>query len=88
MAVEIDMMPRVKEIMAQNLTDIEKLTQAYVYLLEQHIYIARKEQELQKALKDKDALMKMKIQGNTLEYVLGMFKDCLRMTTERSRRDG
>lgn len=52
MVAEIDMMPKINEIMAQNLTDVEKLTQAFIYLMEQHIDIARKEQELQKVLKD------------------------------------
>lgn len=85
MVAEIDMMPKINEIMAQNLTDVEKLTQAFIYLMEQHIDIARKEQELQKVLKDKDALMKMKVQGNTLEYALNVFKDCLRLATGRSK---
>ena len=79
----IDMMPRVNEILATDLPDIEKLTKAFGYLVQQHIEIARKEQELQKALGDEEALLKLQVQANTMEYVLGIFSHCYRLVTGR-----
>ena len=83
MAAEINMMPKVDEIMATDLPDIEKLAQAFGYLMEQYIAIAGREQDLQKALGDKEAVLKMQIQKNTLEYALSMFEDCYRRATGR-----
>jgi hypothetical protein len=84
MATEIDMMPKVNEIMATPISEIDKLAQAYHYLMSQYIGIARHEQELQQALGDKDALVKLQVQSSTLEYALGMFKECYHRATGRN----
>lgn len=67
--------------MATDSSDVEKLGQAFRYLVEQHIEILSREQELQKSLGDEAALVKLQIQSGTVEYVFGMFRDCYQRTT-------
>ena len=75
------LMPKVDEIMATDSSDIEKLAQAFSYLVEQHINMILREQELQKAVGEDTALVKLQIQAGTMEYVFGMFRDCYQRAT-------
>jgi len=78
-----DLMPRIKEIMGADLPEIEKLAQAFGYIIQQHIDITRRECELHKELGDKNALIKLQVQLSTMEYMLGVFLYCHRQVMWR-----
>jgi len=77
----IDLSPQIEEIMAVELSDIEKLSQAYVLIISQHIEICKREIEVCKALGNQEGMIKEQIKANTMEYTLDMFRQLhLRVT--------
>jgi len=78
MSTPSNLVPRVNEIMEADLPEIDKLAQAYGYIIQQHIDVIRRECEKFKELGDKDALVKMQVQLSTMEYMLGVFLYCHR----------
>ena len=80
----IDLSPKIEAIMSADLAEIEKLSQAYVLILSQHIQIAERETEVFKALGDHDAIIKEQIKANTMAYTLDLFHQLhLRATGRR-----
>lgn len=72
-----------ESIISSNLSDIEKLTQAYQIILQEQMAHSRHEIELQKALGDQDALIKEQIKLNVMEYTNGIFDYCYFRVTGR-----
>jgi hypothetical protein len=69
------------------MTEIEKLSKAYVLIISEHIEIAKREVELCKALGDQDRIVKEQIKANTMEYSLGMFRHLHLRATGRKVSD-
>ncbi|NUM45817.1 MAG: hypothetical protein HUU38_14025 [Anaerolineales bacterium] len=70
------MPPEFDAILASDLPDLEKLTQAYQFILKEQIAIAQREIELQKALGDQEKMIKEKIKKGTIEYSASIFSFC------------
>jgi hypothetical protein len=83
-----DLVPRINEILGADLPDIEKLTQAFGYIIQQHIDITQRECELHKALGDMEGLIKLQIQSSTMEYMLGVFLYCHHQVTGKKVSSG
>ncbi len=78
------MQPEFEAILASDLPEVEKLTLAYQFIMQEHIAHGRREVELQKALSDEDALIKEKIKLGVLEYSNDIFAYCyLRVTGKK-----
>ncbi|MFZ6026571.1 MAG: hypothetical protein ACOYYS_02545 [Chloroflexota bacterium] len=75
-------------ILTSDLADLEKLTQAYQFILKEQMAHGRREIELQQALGDQDALIKEKIKLGVMEYTNDIFGYCyLRVTGRRLDHD-
>ena len=83
----IDLTPQLDEIMAADLSEIDKLSKAFLYLISQHIEISRREIELLKTLDDMEGVVKEQIKANTMEYTLGMFRHLHMQATGRKVLD-
>jgi hypothetical protein len=78
------MQPEFEAILASDLPELEKLTQAYRFILKDQIAIARREIELQKAIGDQEKMIKEKIKMGTIEYSGSIFAFCYLKVTGRS----
>jgi hypothetical protein len=83
----INLMPQFEAIMAQDIEEIDKLAQAFRFLITEHVAIAKREAELLRAMDDKEALVKEQIKANTMEYTLGVFAHCYYSATGRKLKD-
>lgn len=77
------MQPEFEAILASDLPDLEKLTQAYRFILKDQIAIAQREIELQKALGDQEKMIKEKIKKGAIEYSASIFAFCYLKVTGR-----
>jgi hypothetical protein len=78
------MQPEFEAILASDLPDVEKLSRAYQFILDDQMAYGRREIELQKALGDEEALIKEKIKLGVMEYTHGIFAYCyLRVTGKK-----
>jgi hypothetical protein len=77
------MKPEFEAILSSDQPELEKLTRAYQFILQEHITHAHGEIELQKALGDEQALIQEKIKLGMLEYVNGIFAFCYLRVTGR-----
>jgi hypothetical protein len=77
------MQPEFEAILASDLPDLEKLTQAYRFVLKDQITIANREIELQKALGDQEKMIKEKIKKGAIEYSASIFAFCYLKVTGR-----
>lgn len=82
------MQPEFEAILASDLPEIEKLTQAYQSIMQEQIAHGRREVELQKALGDEEALIKEKIKLGVLEYSNDIFAFCYLRVTGRALPHG
>lgn len=78
------MQPEFEAILASDLPDIEKLTQAYRFIIKEQIAIARREIELQKAIGDQEKMIKEKIKMGAIEYSASIFAFCYLKVTGRA----
>lgn len=83
----INLMPQFETIMAQDIDEIDKLTQAFKFLITEHIAISKRETELLRVMGEKEALVKEQIKANTMEYTLGVFAHCYYSATGRKLSD-
>ena len=67
---------RLEEIMAQEITDIEKLSQGYDWITRRIIEIAEREIELARAMHDQDNVVKQQIKMSTVKMARGIFEGC------------
>ena len=79
----IDLTPQIEAIMTADNPDIDKLSKAYVFIISEHIEIAKRELEVFKVLGDQDAIIKEQIKANTMAYTLDMFRQLYLRTTGR-----
>jgi hypothetical protein len=77
------MQPEFEAILASDLPEAEKLTQAYQFIIQEQIAHARREIELQQALGDQEALIKEKIKLGVMEYTNDIFAFCYQRVTGR-----
>jgi hypothetical protein len=82
------MQPEFESILASDLPEAEKLTQAYQFILQEQIAHARREIDLQKALGDEEALIKEKIKLGMMEYTNDIFAYCYLRVTGRKLAHG
>lgn len=82
------MQPEFEAIIASNLTELEKLTQAYQFILKEQMEHGRREIELQKAIGDQDQLVKEKIKLGVMEYTNDIFGYCYLRVTGRQFNHG
>jgi hypothetical protein len=81
------MQPEFEEILKSDLTDVEKLAQAYVFILRQQQTFAQNEIELQSAIGDKQALLKEQIKKGVLKYSGEIFAFCYYRVTGKKLQD-
>jgi hypothetical protein len=77
------MKPEFEAILTSNLPEIEKLTRAYQFILQEQITYARGEIELQKAIGDEHALVKEQIKLGVMEFTNDIFAFCYLQVTGR-----
>lgn len=70
------MQPEFEAILASDLSDLEKLTQTYRFILKEQIAIAQREIELQRALGDQEKMIKEKIKKGVMENSASIFAFC------------
>lgn len=79
-------MPVLEQILNSNLSEMDKLAQAFLWVTEFFIAHTERQIELHKALKDSDALVKEQIKAETMKFTRGIFKDCFfRITGKRTQ---
>lgn len=83
----IDLSPQIEAIMRADMSEIEKLSQAYVFIISQHIEIAKREVEVFKALGDQEGIIKEQIKASTMAYTLDMFRHLHLRVTGRKVSD-
>ncbi len=83
----IDLSPQIEAIMSADLPEIERLSKAYVFILSQHIEIAKREVELLKAVGDQEGIIKEQIKASTMAYTLDMFRQLHLRATGRKVSD-
>jgi hypothetical protein len=82
------MQPEFEAILASGQPEVEKLTQAYQFIMREQIAHARREIELQHAIGDKEDLIKEKIKLGVMEYANDIFAFCYLRVTGRKLLDG
>lgn len=83
----INLLPQFEAILASDLSEIDKLSKGFVFLISQQIDIAQREIELLKALGDQETLVKEQIKANTMAYTLDVFKYCQQQSKGRKMAD-
>jgi hypothetical protein len=76
------------EILASDLSDIDKLARAFAWLIDQSIRLGEAEIELYKALSDQESLVKEQIKVSTLKHSQALFAHCYQRVTGRSKWNG
>jgi hypothetical protein len=80
-------MDQLDKIFRSNLTEIEKLAQAFDWVTGRHIEHGEHEIELLRAMQDQDMLVKEQIKLSTIKYTRSVFQDCYRRATGRRAWD-
>jgi hypothetical protein len=75
--------PEVERILAIDLPDLEKVTQAFDCITAFVLGSAQAEIDLARALQDHDQLLKVQIKRDTMVYARSIFEHCYRRTTGR-----
>jgi len=75
--------PKFEAILSSNLPELEKLTHAYQFILQEQIAYSRREIELQNAIGDEQALVKEKIKLGVMQYTNDIFAFCYLRVTGR-----
>jgi len=75
--------PKFEAILSSNLPELEKLTRAYQFILQEQIAYSRREIELQNAIGDEQALVKEKIKLGVMQYTNDIFVFCYLRVTGR-----
>ena len=76
-------MDELDAIFKSDLTEIEKLAQAFEQITGRHIEFGEQEIELLSAMQDKEALVKEQIKLSTTKYMRGVFCDCYQRAAGR-----
>jgi hypothetical protein len=78
--------PEIQAILQQDMSELEKLTQAYRMVVNKQIEFARGALELARVSGDREAQVKEQIKLGALKNALEMFSYCyLRLTGKRTR---
>ncbi len=81
------MQPEFEQIFETDIPDVEKLAQAFLFILHQQQVYAENEIELQKAIGDNELLVKEQIKKGVLRYSGEIFAYCYYRTTGRKLSD-
>ena len=81
------MQPEFEQILESDIPDVEKLAQAYLFILRQQLSHSENEIELQKAVGDNELLVKEQIKKGMLKYSGEIFAYCYYRTTGRRLKD-
>lgn len=76
---ETDFPALMKQIKNSDLTDVEKLAEAFGTITNSIIEYGHKEIELARAMQDNQALVKEQIKVSVMESARGIFQDCHRL---------
>ncbi len=80
---DTDCYGEVERILASDLPDLEKVTQAFDCITTFVIGHAQAEIELARALQDREELLKTQIKKETMAYARSIFEHCYRRATGR-----
>ena len=72
----MDVMEKFSEIMASELSEIEKLKQSFSLITQSYLDHSANEIELLKVMGDQENLVKEQIKHSTVLHVRGIFADC------------
>ena len=81
-------MNKFDEIIASDLSDLEKLNRAYRWTVSQSIAAIRSQVELQQAIGDREAMIQEQIKLGMMETAWEMFEHCYIRVTGRRVRNG
>ncbi len=76
-------MDELDAIFKSDLSEIEKLAQAFEWITGRHIEFGAQEIELLRAMQDKEALVKEQIKLSTIKHTRSVFCDCYQRATGR-----
>ena len=80
-------MEELREIVKLELPDVDKLTQAFLFITGRYIDHAEAQIELASAMKDQEALVKERIKLGVMKHARSIFQDCHRSVTGRTAWD-
>lgn len=78
-----DCYAEVERILASDLPDLEKVTQAFDCITAFVVGYAKAEIELARAIQDREELLKIQIKKETMAYARSIFEHCYRRVTGR-----
>jgi hypothetical protein len=73
-----------ERIFAQDLPDLEKMRQGFDWVISMYLAESQREQEVLRALGDRETLVKEQIKASTLRHARQIFNDCYFRATGRS----
>ena len=76
-----------KQIFKSDLSDVEKVAQAFDHVTNKIMSFSENEIELLKVMDDRDAIIKEQIKLSTVKHCRTIFADAFRMATGRSAWD-
>ena len=83
-AVDRDQLPDIfREIKRSNLADVEKLAQAFDWVIVRILEYGDTELEIARAMNDNDALVKIRMRLEVLQSTRRIFEDCYRFMLDR-----
>lgn len=80
-------MEQVKELINNDLPDVDKIAAAFEHITGRHLSFSEKEIELMRALADKESLVKEQIKYETIKHVRSIFQDCFYLVMGRRAWD-
>lgn len=80
-------MEEVKQIIATDLPEIDKLAQAFKLVTDRVVEHAQHEIELARAMKDQEMVVKQQIKMETLKHARSILQDCYMLVTRRRAWD-
>jgi hypothetical protein len=80
-------MQEIDDILASDLSDLEKLAKVFRWITDFYIRNAEMEIELQKALGDQDALVKEQIKQSVFQHAQSIFQQSHLLVTKRKAWD-
>ena len=82
-----DWLALVDQLRASDLGEIDQVSIAYKWILENHIELGKNQIELARAMKDQETVIKEQIKMETIKYAARSFDDCVAVLLGREVGD-
>lgn len=84
---EKQVIDKVNQIVASDLTDLDKVLDAFGIITSSQIEHAEREIELARAMGDKESLVRRQIKMETIKHARQILNDCTMLVTRRRKWD-